>query len=198
MWHRRRGTLLGLLLLVAARAAAQPAPTAPLDDLMRRLAAVPESRASFVEEKTVAALAQPVRSQGWLAYRRPGYLEKATTGPVPENLLVDGDRLSLLLQGQQPRLIDLNAEPALAALVDAVRGTLSGDLPTLRRSYAVAMQGDLGAWRLTLTPLRPPLTDMLRGVTVEGAGTALRSVLTVQANGDRSVMTIGAPGRSAP
>ncbi len=165
---------------------------------MRRLAAVPESRASFVEDKTVAALAQPLRSQGWLAYRRPAYLEKATTEPVPENLLVDGDRLSLLVQGQQPRLIDLNAEPALAALVDAVRGTLSGDLTALRRSYALALQGHPDAWRLTLTPLRPPLTDMLREVVVEGAGTALRSVRTVQANGDRSVMTIGSPGRSVP
>ena len=195
MWHRR-GTLLGALL-VAARAAAEPlSPAALLEAVMRRLATVPDSRASFVEEKTVAALAEPVRSQGWLAYRRPGYLEKATTGPVAESLMVDGDRLSLIIAGQQPRLIDLRDEPALAALVDAIRGTLSGDVSTLRRSYAVAMKGDVGAWTLTLTPTTPPLTDMLRQVVVEGAAATLRRVETLQPNGDRSVMTISVPDQA--
>ena len=110
--------------------------------------------------------------------------------------MVDGDRLSLIIAGQQPRLIDLRDEPALAALVDAMRGTLSGDLSTLRRSYAVAMRGDVGAWTLTLTPAAPPLTDMLRQVVVEGAAATLRRVETLQPNGDRSVMTISVPDRA--
>ena len=126
----------------------------------------------------------------------PGYLEKATTGPVGESLMVDGDRLSLIIAGQQPRLIDLHDEPALAALVDAIRGALSGDLPSLRRSYAVAMEGDVGAWTLTLTPAGPPLTDMLRQVVIEGAAGALRRVDTLQPNGDRSVMRISAPDQA--
>ena len=163
---------------------------------MQRLAAVPGSRASFVEEKTVAALAETVRSQGWLAYRRPGYLEKTTTGPVAESLLVDGDQLSLTIAGQQPRLIDLHDEPALAALVDGLRGTLSGNLPILRRSYAVAMTGEVGAWTLTLTPLGPPLTDMLRQVVIEGSSGVVRRVETVQPNGDRSVMSISTPDQA--
>ncbi len=160
--------------------------------MLRRLAAIPDRRANFVEEKTVAALAEPVRSQGWLAYRRPGYLEKTTTGQVAESLVVDGDRLSMVIAGQRPRLLDLHAEPALAALVDAIRGTLSGDLATLRRSYAVAMNGGIEAWTLTLTPGTPALADMLRQVVIEGAGANLRRVDILQTNGDRSVMTISA------
>jgi hypothetical protein len=160
---------------------------------MHRLAAVRESRARFVEDKTLAALAQPVRSEGWLVYRRPDHLEKTTTGPVPESLMVDGDRLSVMAEGEQPRLFDLATQPALAGLVEAVRGTLAGDLPALRRTYTVAMRGDLAAWRLALAPAGPPLTDLLRQVVVEGAGTTLRRVAIEQANGDRSVMTISPP-----
>ncbi len=196
MWHRR-ATLLGLLL-IGAEATAETSPqAAPLQELMRHLAAVPESRASFVEEKTVAALAEPVRSQGRLVYRRPDYLEKMTTAPVSERLVVDGDRLWLVLNGHSPRMIDLRSEPAVAALVDAIRGTLSGDLPMLNRSYAVTMEGGFDSWRLILTPRTAPITDMLRQAIIEGSGTALRRVTTVQPNGDRSVLTIGAPDPAA-
>jgi outer membrane lipoprotein-sorting protein len=178
-----------LLALVSVPAAAQPS-SPPIDELMRRLAAVPASRASFTEEKTIAALTEPVRSEGWLAYRRPDHLEKTTTGPNRESLMVDGDRLSIIADDQQPRIIELDSEPSLRALVDAVRGTLSGDLATLRQSYDVAMQGTMEAWRLILTPRDQSLKQLLRQVTVDGAGTELRAVRIVQANGDQSLMTI--------
>lgn len=165
-------------------------PPAPIDELMHRLASVPESRASFTEEKSIAALTQPVRSEGWLEYRRPGHLEKTTTEPVPESLMVDGDRLSIIADSQPARLVDLDSEPALRALVDAVRGTLAGDLGTLRRSYDVTMQGTQAAWHLTLAPRGPPLAKLVRQVTVEGSGTDLHAVRIVQANGDQSLMTI--------
>jgi outer membrane lipoprotein-sorting protein len=188
MWQRRR-ILMTALALVSAPAAAQSSPP-PMDELMRRLAAVSASRASFTEEKTIAALTEPVRGEGWLIYRRPDHLEKTTTGPSRESLMVDGDRLSIIADDQPPRIIELDSEPALRGLVDAVRGTLAGDLATLQRSYDVAMQGNLEAWRLILTPRDPSLKQLLRQVTVEGAGTDLGSVRIVQANGDQSLMTI--------
>lgn len=157
---------------------------------MSRLAAVPARRATFTEEKSIAALTEPVRSEGWLAYRRPDHLEKTTTGPNRESLMVDGDRLSIITDDQQPRIIELDSEPSLRALVDAVRGTFSGDLAALRRSYDVAMQGTSAAWRLTLTPREQSLQRLLRRVTVDGTRTELRAVRIVQANGDESLMTI--------
>ncbi|MBN9561225.1 MAG: outer membrane lipoprotein carrier protein LolA, partial [Alphaproteobacteria bacterium] len=133
---------------------------------MSRLAAVRASRANFTEEKTIAALTEPVHSEGSLVYRRPDHLEKITTSPNRESLMVDGDRLSIVADDQQPRIIELDSEPSLRALVDAVRGTLSGDLAALRRSYDVAMQGPLTAWHLILTPREQSLKRLLRQVTV--------------------------------
>ncbi len=180
---------MAFLALVSVQAAAQPYQP-PIDELMRRLAAVPARRASFTEEKSIAALTEPLRSVGRLVYRRPGHLEKITVGPNPESLMVDGDRLSIVAEGQPPRLIELDSEPSLRGLVDAVRGTLAGDLATLRRSYDVAMQGSLAEWRLILTPRDQSLKQLLRQVTVEGGGTDLHAVRIVQANGDQSLMTI--------
>ena len=54
--------------------------------------------------------------------------------------MVDGNRLTLTEADETPRVIDLDGEPAIRALVDAIRGTLSGDLSALRRSYTVTME----------------------------------------------------------
>jgi hypothetical protein len=183
-----------MLLLLAALALGWAGPTAgaepPLDELMRRLASVQQSRASFTEQKDVTALTAPVRTQGRLAYRRPDYLEKVTAPPNPETLVVEGSNLTFAVGEEAPRRIDLDQEPALRALVDTVRGTLSGDLDALRRGYTVTMGGDLDAWRLTMVPRDPAVARLLRQVVIEGIGTDLRVVSIAQANGDSSVMTI--------
>jgi hypothetical protein len=157
---------------------------------MRRLAEVPERRATFQEEKTIAALTQPLRSNGRLVYRRPSYLEKITYPPHPESLVVDGERLVVIMGDEPPRSIDLESYPEVGVLVDAVRGTLAGDLPGLRRNYAVRMDGTLANWRLILTPTDQRVARLLREVTIEGAGDDARTVQIVQANGDRSLMTV--------
>ena len=182
-------------LLPWARAAAEPSPQRPevaIDELMQMLAQVPESSASFTEVK-VTRNADPTAASlpGRLLYRRPAHLEKITLEPQTERLVVDGNRLTLTEANETPRVIDLDAEPAIRALVDAIRGTLSGDLAALRRSYAVTMEGGVSDWRLTLTPIGPGVARLVTRTTIDGAGTALRLVQTTQANGDEMRMTIG-------
>lgn len=151
---------------------------------MAQLAAVPERRARLVEEKRLAVLDQPLRSTGRLLYRRPDHLEKITVSPEPESLVVNGDRL-VLTQGQEPpRVVDIASQPDLRALVDAVRGSLAGDLAALRRSFAVTASGTLGAWRILLVPTDPGAARMLARVELRGAGDAPREVDIRQADGD--------------
>lgn len=189
MRHRRRSLAL-LLMVMLAPCPLGAAQSSPLDELMQRLAAVPERQATFEEEKTFGALTQTLRSNGTLRYRRPSHLEKITYPPHPKSLVVDDGRLVLIEGDQPPRSVDLESQPELGALVDAVRGTLAGDLTALRRNYTVTMQGDLAGWRLTLTPANQRVARFLREVDIEGAGTEPRSVRIVQANGDQSLMTI--------
>ncbi len=158
---------------------------------MRRLAAVPERQAIFEEDKTIAALAAPVHANGRLAFRRPAYLEKITYPPAAETIVVDGSRLALTMGDEPPRTVDLDAHPEVGALVEAIRGTLAGDLPALRRNYSVGMDGSAsGAWRLTLQPAGARVARLVRQVEIDGQGTDVRRVDIREANGDRSVMTI--------
>ena len=183
--HRRSLGLLLAILPLRRLALADP-----INDLMQMLARIPERRASFTEEKTLAMLTRPLSATGQLFYRRPAHLEKITLEPQAESLVVDGNRLALTAPGGPPRVIDLDTEPAIRALVDAIRGTLAGDLPALRRSYAVIMEGSVANWRLTLTPTDASVARLILRTTIEGAGTAILVVQTTQANGDRTRMTI--------
>jgi hypothetical protein len=187
--HRRRSLVI-LLLGLTAYPRIVAAEQSPLDELMRKMAAVPERRSTFQEEKTMAALKQPLRSNGRLVYRRPSHLEKITYPPHPESIQVDGERLVIVMGDEPPRSIDLQSYPEVGILVDAVRGALAGDLPALRRNYTVRMDGTLASWRLMLTPTDKRTARLLRDVTIEGAGDDVRSVQIVQANGDRSLMTV--------
>lgn len=160
---------------------------------MRRLARVRQSRALFTEEKTLAALRMPLRSSGRLAYRRPDWLEKVTEWPREDVLSVRAGRLSLTTGGAT-RTIDLAAEPAIGALVEAILGTLAGDLPGLRRWYHVAATGTPADWRLTLRPRAAALAHFVGEIAIAGTGPRLTRLRMVEANGDTSVMTISPAG----
>jgi hypothetical protein len=171
-------------------AAAVANSSAPIDELMQALASVPARRADFIEIKSIAALSQPISANGTLDYRRPDYLAKITAPPHAEQLVVDGERLTLAEGDAAPHDIDLDSRPQLRALVDAVRGTLSGNLVLLRHWYDVGMTGSVAAWRLTLTPTDPGIASLLKFIAIEGTGATPRTIRTVQVNGDESRMTI--------
>ena len=166
-----------------------------LADLMAMMAAVPERRAVFHEEKRFAALAVPLESSGHLLYRRPGYLAKITDAPQAESMVVDGDQVSLTeADGQTPNgqthVIDLATQPELRTLVDAMRGPLAGDGAALERGFKVSFAGTRAAWRLDLTPIDPRSARLVAAVHITGSGSDMRDVLLVQANGDTQDMSI--------
>jgi hypothetical protein len=135
-------------------------------------------------------LTVPLRASGELFYRRPDYFEKVTTQPQSERMVVDGDRLTISAEGESLRVVDLDSQPMIRGLVDAIRGTLAGNLVLLRRTYRVDMDGDLASWRLTLTPTDPAVKRALTRIVIEGRQGSLGFIQTVQANGDESRMTI--------
>ncbi len=191
----RKARAVLLAPLVAFLLAAAP-PATPneqlLKTLMSRLAQVPEQRASFEEQKTLAALNQPLHSSGYLFYRRPGHLEKITRAPRPESVIVDGERLTLTSANGTSHVIDLDNQPELRALIDTLRASLAGDLATLRQFYRVSADGSMAAWRLTLVPTDRGLARFLRETTIDGSGTALHAIRVVEANGNEQLMTIDA------
>ena len=93
--------------------------------------------------------------------------------------------------GERSRTMQLDASPEAAVIVEAIRGTLTGNRAALERLFETTVSGDAERWTLELVP-----RDLrLRGQVVVGAGVAAasataREVQVLLADGDRSVMTI--------
>lgn len=157
---------------------------------MRALAQAPERRATFRETKRLAALSEPLHSNGTLTYRRPAYLEKSTLFPHRERLVIDGDRLVITRGDEPPRVVDLGGQPALRTLIDAVRAPMAGDLATLQRAFEVATTAAPRGWRLDLTPRDPAAARLVRQVSIVVEGADITSVEVQEAGGDAQLMLI--------
>ena len=179
------------VLLAAALGASTLPCAAPLgvQELFQALAQDKPRRASFHEKKILALLDKPVESSGELVFTPPARLEKRTTAPRAESVVIDGD-VATIERGGKRQTLKLSQYPAIAVLIDSIRSTLAGDLATLTRTYSTALAGDTARWRLTLRPLDPSLGALVEHIEISGGESQVRGVDIYQADGDRSVMTL--------
>ena len=184
MTLRRLAVLLCLTLATAPALAAWD-----VAQLMAELAKNPGGRALFTEKKYIALLDKPVTSSGEMRYVAPDFLEKRTLQPRPELLLLDKDAITLE-RGKQKITLRLTEQPEILAFVDSIRGTLSGNRQALERNYALYLSGSREAWSLTLSPSNARIAELVTRITLGGSRQQVRSVEYLQADGDRSVMSI--------
>jgi hypothetical protein len=187
-----------LLLLPFARMLPAAAEEAGLEQVMRGLAGIRERQSRFTEEKVVPELDLPLPNEGTLSWSAPDRLEKHTTWPIDEVLTVAAGQLTYERRDRGVRRdFALAEQPEMQALVEAIRGTLAGDLAALRRYYEVGFATDTAGWRLALVPLSARVRGAVQRITVTGTGTELRGVDT-EGGGGTSRMRIvpaSAPAR---
>jgi outer membrane lipoprotein-sorting protein len=188
-------------VVIAAFAAATPAWAAfGFDELMATLAQRRSGEARFAEQRFVSGLDQTLNYTGTLSFTAPDRLARNTLTPRPESFVVEGNQLTLQ-RGDRVRRVALDSMPELAAMVAAMRGTLSGDGTVLQRYFKATVQGAPARWTLTLEPLDFRLLGVVRLLRIDGFRADVRVVELQLADGDRSVMTIEpiapAPARPA-
>jgi hypothetical protein len=160
-----------------------------LGQLMRLLAARRHGQVDFVEQHFLAVLRRPVESFGVMTYDAPRRLEKRTVEPRPERLVLDGDELTIERKGHA-HVLQLAAYPSMLPFIESLRATLAGDLPALERAFTVDFAGNLERWTLTLAPRDPKVSSMVTRVRIDGSRDDLSQVEILEANGDRSLMTL--------
>ena len=141
-----------------------------LESLFGALSAKKPQRTAFHERKFMALLDRPVESRGELLFTPPDRLEKRTTSPKAERVVVDRERITLERNGRTYGM-GLRDNPGVAVLVESIRATLAGDLAALTRTYSAALDGNRAKWRLVLRPLTLGL-DLLRIEIVWAATTS--------------------------
>jgi outer membrane lipoprotein-sorting protein len=170
-----------------------PAIAAPANIDLPTLAALLAQRKSaearFTEERFVSGFEGPLRASGTLSFTAPDRFSRQTLEPQAESMSVEGNIVSLK-RGKRSRQMALDAVPELTALVEAMRGTLNGDVATLQKHFNTRVEGQNNLWILTLTPLDIRLAAQVRELKIAGVGSDLRSVELWLSGGDRSIMMI--------
>ncbi len=160
-----------------------------VSQLMGALANNKHGAASFTEKKFISILDQPVESSGELLFIPPARLEKRTFKPKRETLVLDGDVLSVERRRQKHVLL-LKDYPEVAGMIESMRATLAGDRKALERVYHLTLQGDRERWTLVLIPRDAKVGGLVARIRMDGSQDEVRAVEILQADGDRSLMSI--------
>ncbi len=191
--ERRGGLRRAALLLAGLAVAAATAPLAAagfdLAQLTAQLARVASGEATFTEKRRVEMLDRTLESSGRLVFRAPDTFVRETLKPRREKLAVAGNVLTMSL-GDRSRTVQLDSAPEAAVIIEAVRGTLTGNRESLERLFDAAVSGSAERWSLELVPKDLRLRGQVASVKVSGRGPTVREVQVLLADGDRSIMTI--------
>lgn len=185
-----------LILLLAAICAAGPvwagdAPVIPLDRLGAIITGAPDHTANFREERRLKMLNKPLELEGTLRFRAPDHLEKHTVSPQREDLVVDGEWVTLSSPERRNDLrLNMADDPVLESLLFSLESVLSGKPDRLSSIFHVTATGDASAWTLRLKPIKQELADKVLLVRVTGEGPWIRTLELWQTNGDYLITRI--------
>ena len=182
-------------VLLAAALLAATAASANGQDLTRLLAEFGSQRerhARFVERRFSALSKSPLQSSGTLTFRAPDFLHKVTLAPQRESVQIEGQRVTVRADalGTAPQTFNLSDAPPLAALIDSLRATLSGDLAALRRNFEIDYAPGGKEWRMTLTPRERAVREAVAKIDLRGAGPDIATIEIVDGAGDLTLLAL--------
>lgn len=185
-------SLAASLAAVASPATAQPSeprPAPTLDRLLEQFREIEGLEATFSEEKRIALLAVPLRSEGRIYFARPDRLLRQVTAPEASSALIAQGQLRMR-QGARVEVIPIDDNPVLRGFVDSFRAVLAGDRAALDRYYDATLSarpagGDDG-WELRLVPRDAALRRFLREITMRGDGTTIDEMVMTEVSGDET------------
>lgn len=178
-----------LLAALAALPGALHAQAFDLTALMRLLAQVQSGEATFTETRHSSLLDRPVQSSGKLTFQAPDRFVRETLKPRSESIAVVGNEVTLR-QGSRSRTVLLDSVPEAAVIVEAIRGTLTGNRAAIEQHFEAQVGGGPADWQLLLAPRAPELRKLVVQVAIQGRQSAPREITISMADGDYSVMRI--------
>ena len=178
-------------VLAQARSASEEAGDERLRRVLAAVAAQPLAAAPFIERRLSALAATPLESRGTLSFNPAGLIEKQTTSPLRERVIISPETVTIDAGDGKPlTVIRLDAQGALTGYGLGLRALLSGNEKLLRQVFDTRMSGTFENWKVQLLPREPALKRGIRHIMVSGSGARLRLIETSETGGDIIEMTI--------
>lgn len=178
------------LVLAAICALATTARAITLADLEPLLQSEPPGTVSFEEIHESPWLATPVKSSGVLVWDPP-MLEKRVLSPRQETWRLYPDHMEWIGSGGTGyREIRFDESPELAALANAIRGAVTGDMAGLEKDFYVVPDGNENRWSVKLTLRRPETSRNLDSIVFSGERSQVRMIVVSEQEGERTTIRL--------
>jgi outer membrane lipoprotein-sorting protein len=182
--------LLCLLLFNATLAVAQtsnpPAPVS-LEEISRTMAKADTVFSRFVQERHLSLFNEPLRSEGYLCFQKPGHIRWEITSPYKSILVSDGTGVAQFeWVDEKWKKLDLGLAGALQNVVAQIAGVMEGRYANDRRGYAATVTNSAEGPVITLVPQNETMRKMMASIEVHLAADlkATRRVVLRETDGD--------------
>ncbi len=155
-------------------------------ELQRLLKSGSTPSLAFQETRESPWLSAPVVSRGTL-HSSAGLLEKRVVLPRLETWRLKTDRMGWVgPDGVASRPILFSDAPAVAALANALRLIVAGDLAALELDFRIELQGDERRWTARLQPRNAAVGRQLDHLELQGEASTLQVIIVALPQGERT------------
>jgi outer membrane lipoprotein-sorting protein len=182
--------LAGFSLLNLSIAQAQPTnPPAPvsLEQINQAMAKADTVFSRFVQERHLSLFNEPLRSEGYLCFQKPGRIRWEITSPYKSILVSDGSGVAQFeWTDEKWKKLDLGLTDALQNVVSQIAGVMEGRYASDRRTYAASVTNTAAGPVITLVPQNETMRKMMAAIEVRLAADlkGTRRVVLRETGGD--------------
>jgi len=173
-----------------------PAQAFELADLQQQMQQAPVVRGSFVQEKYIKGLAQPLQSRGTFSLLAGKGLLWNLSAPLEQSLRISAEGVAqrVMQEGKAKWLPSAQGQSQQNALFLAV---LRGDTKALQQQFALSLSGAADDWQLTLTPKSALLQQIFTQIQISG-GELLSRIELFETSGERTRILLQAVKAATP
>lgn len=158
----------------------------------------PVVRSEFVQTKQMAALKRPLMTAGRLTFSRQYGVLWQIEKPFRMSYVLGDERIVEIASDGTRRERGLREVPGLAQVGRVFRALLGANSAALQEYFDVRVHGDVGQWRIELTPRQPQLAQFLSGMQLSGSR-FVEEIRISEAGGDQTqIRLLKAQGANLP
>jgi outer membrane lipoprotein-sorting protein len=146
----------------APPAAAQTNAPVSLEQISRATGQAQTIFTRFVQERHLSLFNEPLRSEGFLCFQKPGNIRWETTAPYKSILVSDGSGVAQFeWTDEKWRKLDLGLGDALQNVVSQIAGVMGGQYASDQRSYTATVTNVADEFVITLVPQNETMRKMM-------------------------------------
>lgn len=146
-------------------------------------------KCSFIQQKSMAMLAEPSVSEGLMDYKAPDKMRWEYTKPYAFALVVDGEQIIRISEGKE-EVVDAKSNRMYQGMANIIMSSATGKKLFDKSTFDVAITDDGDFWRAEMKPKKRDMKRMFSMLTFyfEKDKNIINKVEFTEAGGDVTII----------